>query len=226
MEALKTWTSSEGRLSRKGYALCFLLPGAGLIVFTWLVMAAAPDLFGDMPAVLFVAPWLAFLFTTDAQNIKRYHDIGNSGRLYKILRPLVIVLPLLALLFQFILPAHMAMAGDVEALGYLIGQDLNGWQLGPIPAVMIVLTLLGMVMNVVYLSIMPGKNGPNDYGPDPLSGVSLPGVMAAPAAGGDNDPVKRALAEYQARQALAAKRPRGVAPASGSAPAAFGRKRI
>ncbi len=223
MNFLKDWTSGEGRLSQKGYALYFLAPGAALIGATWLAFAFAPGLFGSSGAIVLIAPWMLFLAITDGQNIRRYHDIGNSGRLYRLLRPLVVVLPLLALFLNFVLPAHMAMAGDMQALVYMMGQDMNGFSFGPIPMALFGLTLAGMIYNVGYLAAMPGMQGPNDYGPDPRSGANLPGIMK-PAATEADDRVERALAQYQAQQNKPAT-PMIKPMRNGPAGASFGRKR-
>lgn len=224
MKTFKNWTSGEGRLSQQGYALYFLAPGAALIVATWLVFAFAPNLLGSSGSVILIAPWMFFLAITDAQNIRRYRDIGHSGRLYRLLRPLVVVLPLLALFLNFVLPAHMAMAGDMQALVYMMGQDLNGFSFGPIPLALFGITLAGMVCNVGYLAAMPGMQGPNDHGPDPRSDVKLPGFVK-PATTEADDPVKRALAQYQAQQQKPAASM--VTPMrNGPAGASFGRKRI
>lgn len=223
MNAFNSWKSGEGRLSQKGYALYFLAPGAALIVATWLAFTFAPGLLGGSGAMILAVPWVLFLTLTDGQNIRRYHDIGHSGRLYRLLRPLVVVLPLLALFLNFVLPAHMAMAGDMQALAYMIGQDLNGFSFGPIPMALFGLTLAGMIYNVVYLAVMPGMQGPNDHGPDPRSGVSLPGFAKAETVEAD-DPVKRALAQYQAQQQKPAA-PMVTPMRNGPAGASFGRKR-
>ena len=223
MNFLKDWTSGEGRLSQKGYALYFLAPGAALIVATWLAFALAPGLFGSSGAIVVIAPWVLFLAITDGQNIRRCHDIGNSGRLYRLLRPLVVVLPLLALLLNFVLPAHMAMAGDVQALVYMMGQDMNGFSFGPIPMALFGLTLAGMICSVGYLAAMPGMQGPNDHGPDPRSGANLPGIVK-PVATEADDRVERALAQYQAQQNNPAT-PMIKPMRNGPVGASFGRKR-
>ncbi|MDP3495758.1 MAG: DUF805 domain-containing protein [Hyphomonadaceae bacterium] len=225
MDKLNAWVSSEGRLSRKGYLQLFVAPFAALILFTWLAWVAAPDLFGGMPAALFTLPWLAFLATADAQNIKRWHDLGVSGALYKFARPFVVLLPVGAMVLQFILPSFMAMSGDYGALAFLISQDLGGWHFGPAPMAMFAVTIVGVIGNIAWLSAMPGQSGPNSFGPDPMSGVQLPGISAAAPADANNDPVKRALADYQARlaqQARPAAMVTQVRPAPGGA---FGRKR-
>lgn len=222
MNTFNDWKSGEGRLSQKGYALYFLAPGAALIIATWLAFTFAPALFGSSGSIALILPWMLFLALADGQNIRRYHDIGHSGRLYRLLRPLVVVLPLLALFLNFVLPAHMAMAGDMQALAYMIGQDMNGFSFGPIPMALFGLTLAGMVYNVGYLAMMPGMQGPNDHGPDPRSGVSLPG-FAKPAVAETDDPVKRALAQYQAQQKPVA--PMVTTMRNSPTGASFGRKR-
>lgn len=227
MRTLNAWVSSEGRLSRKGYIQFFVAPLVALSLFTWLTWVAAPDLFGGMPAVFFTLPWMLFLATSDAQNIKRWHDLGVSGALYKLARPFIVILPFGAMVLQFILPSFMAMSGDYGALAFLIGQDLGGWHFGPVPMSMFAITIIGVVGNIAWLAGMPGKSGPNEFGPDPLGGAHVPGFSATAAADGDNDPVKRALAEYQARQVQQAKPAAAmitqVRPAPGSS---FGRKRV
>ena len=217
---MKALLSSEGRLSRNGYLKFFVAPLVGLIAFTWLTWVAAPDLFGGMPAMVFTVPWMLFLATADALNIRRWHDLGVSGSLYRLARPFVVMLPAGAMFVQFILPSLMASTGDYNALAFLIGQDLGGWSIQPVPLALLGLTLVGVIGNVAYLSAMPGQKGPNDHGPDPDGGVSVfaPGDAAQSE---ENDPVKRALAEYQARHAAAMVKQVRPAP-QGSA---FGKRR-
>ena len=224
MDWIRDWKRGEGRLSRKGYILYFLAPGVGLLVATWLVFTMAPQVLNGASAMFLALPWVIYLTTADGQNIRRYHDIGHSGRWYRVLRPGLVVLPVLALILNFVLPAHMAMAGDMQALAYMIGQDLNGFSFGPIPTALFALTLTGVVYNAIYLSVMQGQAGPNEYGPDPNGGVALPGFEAAqPSA--DSDPVKRALADYQARLAREARPAAMVTQVRPSPGGTFGRKR-
>lgn len=223
---MKALLSSEGRLSRNGYLKFFVAPFLGLIVFTWLTWVAAPDMFGGMPAMLFILPWMIFLATADALNIRRWHDLGVSGSLYRLARPFVVILPAGAMFVQFMLPSFMAMSGDYSALFFLIGQDLGGWSFRPVPLAMLGITLVGVIGNVAYLSAMPGQKGPNDYGPDPEGGVSV-FAQGEAAQSEENDPVKRALAEYQARQAKQAKPAAAMVTQVRPAPAggAFGKRR-
>ncbi len=226
MDALNKFVSTDGRLSRKGYIQLFVVPFVGLTIFTWLSWVALPDVFGGMPAVLFIAPWLAFFFTADAQNIKRWHDLGNSGALYRMARPFLFILPLIAVIFQFMLPNFFAMSGDVGALMFLIGQQANGFNFGPVPMALFAITLAGAAFNIFYLTVMPGKDGSNEYGPNPASAGFVPGVATVPKPEND-DPVKRALAAYQAEQqkrAAPAASPQRPGQAGGAA--TFGRKRI
>lgn len=227
IDRLNQLVSKEGRISRNGYIQAFVIPLAVMVGVTWLALLAFPAVFGGVSSLLFVAPWMMLFATADAQNIKRYHDLGNSARIYRLMRPIVMAAPVVALIVQFVLPAHMAMMGDAPSLIQMIGFDMNPG-LGTMPTVVIFLTIAAILSNTAYLACMPGQKGPNGHGPDPLSGVTLPGVKAA--ASGDSDPVKRALAEYQARVAQPGKPKRTDATvqpvnAARSGAGAFGRKR-
>lgn len=219
MDVLKKFMSKDGRLSRKGYVLCFVLPGAALLASTvasfWFV---PPLVFGPGLQVLSLG-WVVYLSTIDAQNIRRYHDLGNSGGLYRAMRPLVVLLPILAFALQFLIPAQLASAGDMEALAFLIGQEV-AFRMSPIPLAVMVLWFVGILANIVYLAVTPGQTGPNAYGPDPDGGA---GVFL-PTAGTD-DPVERALGEYRARLA----QPQPVSARTTASPpkpaGSFGKKR-
>ena len=145
VDTLNRFVSSEGRLSRKGYIQFFLAPLAALSFLTWLTWVAAPDWFGGMPAMLFALPWVIFFASADALNIKRWHDLGVSGALYRLARPFLVLLPVGAMALQFILPSFMAMSGDYSALAFLIDQDLGGWSFGPMPTTMFGITIVGTV---------------------------------------------------------------------------------
>lgn len=227
IDRLNQLVSKKGRISRNGYIQAFVIPLAVMVGVTWLALLAFPAVFGGVSSLLFIAPWMMLFATADAQNIKRYHDLGNSARIYRLMRPIVMAAPVVALIVQFVLPAHMAMMGDAPSLIQMIGFDMNPG-LGTMPTVVIFLTIAAILSNTAYLACMPGQKGPNGHGPDPLSGVTLPGVKAA--ASGDSDPVKRALAEYQARVAQPGKPKRTDATvqpvnAARSGAGAFGRKR-
>ncbi len=137
-------------------------------------------------------------------------------------------LPVLALILNFVLPAHMAMAGDVQALVYMMGQDMNGFSFGPIPTALFALTLAGVAYNAIYLSVMPGQAGPNEYGPDPNGGVALsrdgripPEILAATEAAiakfRSGEPASASPAPPPATAAAPTRRPRraGSAPPTG-----------
>jgi uncharacterized membrane protein YhaH (DUF805 family) len=218
---LNTLIPIEGRLSRKGYALYFLAPLAALIFFTWMTWVAAPDIFKGAPAGLFVLPWMAFLATADAQNIKRWRDLGNSGAIYKLARPLVILLPLLALFVEFVLPSLMAGAGDTNALSHVIAREFGGFSFGPLSLAMFGVTIAAVIGNIAYLAAMPGQRGPNSFGPDPSSGAKTPGFTTAESDA--DDIIKRALIEYQARSAKPPPMVTQVRPAPGGS---FGKKRV
>ncbi len=196
--------SSEGRLSRSGYLKFFVAPLAALVAVTGVPFMMAPEMVSGPASIVFSLGWVVFASVADALNIRRWHDLGLSGAIYRLGRPFVMLLPLGAFALQFLVPATMAGSGDMGALAFLIGQDLGGWTWQPVPLAMIGITLVGVMGNVAYLSIMPGQKGPNVHGPDPERGASVfaPGETFVQAEG--DDPVKRALAEYQARQAKAA----------------------
>lgn len=225
---LAPFTPRDGRVSQSSYVLAFALPFAALMGLTWLVFIGAPGILGTPGYYVVAIGWTFLLATGDAYNIRRWRDLGNSAALYRLLRPGVVLLPLLAYILQFLVPAQLAMAGDVESLVFLMGMEFGGFQLQPAPLALLAITLLGVIGNVLYLSLMPGQIGPNAYGEDPrgggvpLSAIAKPGQATADP---DDDPVKRALAAYQREKAQAAA-PAGPAPnfrpvAGGS----FGRKK-
>jgi uncharacterized membrane protein YhaH (DUF805 family) len=176
--------------------------------------------------------WLVYLTTMDAQNIRRYHDLGSSGSLYQLMRPLLVILPLIAFALQFLIPAQLASVGDMGALAFLMQQEV-AFHMSPVPLAVMALWFVALVSNIVYLAVMPGQPGANTYGPAPGQGGGQGGgpgggafLSASGAASGDGDPVARALAEYKANLAKP-QPPRATAvPARpGQAGATFGRKR-
>ena len=219
--------SSEGRLSRSGYLQLFVAPFVGLGVATWAAFALAPDLVSGPASIVFSLGWVVFLSVADALNIRRWHDLGVSGSIYRLARPFVVMLPAGALALQFLLPSFMASTGDYGALAFLIGQDLGGWSLQPVPLAMIGIAVVGVIGNVAYLSAMPGQKGANEHGPDPETGASMFAQDERERAEADNDPVKRALAEYQSRQAksVAKAAPAMVTQVRPAPTGTFGRKR-
>ena len=226
MDLLNKFISTDGRISRGTYLKTFVAPFVVLLGLTALVFALPIRMTGALPSSAVILPWMAFLATADAQNIRRWHDLGDPGRLYKLLRPGVVLLPVLALAIQFIFPALAASFGDMDALLFMAGQDLGGVRFGAIPLVLFGVTAVGVLGNIAWLSITPGQSGPNDHGPDPLAVSGMPGFGGAKPAAGDDDPVKRALAGYQARQAQQARPAPAMITQVRAAPGGtFGRKR-
>jgi len=205
---LDNWISRDGRLSQRGYVLAFVLPFTATTAITWASLAGEMGELSSPLLQMCSVAWVFLLAMGDALNIKRYHDLGHSGRLYRLCRPGLVVLPLLAFVLQFFIPAQMASAGDLGALAYLIDMEFAP-SIGPVPMALLVLTFAGVALNVAYLSLMPGQTGPNAHGPDPRgAAAAVPGFGATPnstmpgsTGAGDDDPVKRALADYQARLA-------------------------
>jgi uncharacterized membrane protein YhaH (DUF805 family) len=231
MYVLKKLIPTDGRFSRRAYVLCFVLPGAALLAATYAAFTVAPQILSSPISPAISIGWMAYLTTMDAQNIRRYHDLGNSGALYTLLRPLLVVLPLLAFAIQFLIPAQLATMGDMGALAFLMRQEF-AFHLSPIPFLILALWFVGLVSNIAYLACMPGTPGPNSYGPSPGGGGSgIPGAGASaipgsptPTTGGD--PVERTLAEYRASLAQRAAQAQTARTTAAATPrAAFGKKR-
>ena len=218
-----------GRMTQSAYIIGFVLPFLAVMALTWLMFVGAPGLLGTPGHYVLAIGWTVLMATGDAHNVRRWQDLGSSGAMYRMMRPGVVLLPLLAFALQFLVPAQLASAGDMEALAFMIGMEFGGVWLQPAPMALLAITFVGVVGNVIYLSLMPGQQGGNAYGPDPRGGMPVPGVLATASvrSDGENDPVKRALADYQARQEAAA-RPvvnpvvNNVRPTGG---ATFGKKR-
>jgi len=222
-----------GRMSRSAYLRGFVLPFIAVISLTWLLMIAAPGLLGAPGYGLVALGWLLILSTGDACNIRRWNDLGRSAVLYRLLRPALVLLPLLAFAMQFLVPAHLAMAGDMDAFAFLAGMMVGGVSLQAAPLGLLALTLTAMLANIIYLSVMPGQAGTNLYGPDPRGDRVVPGGVLGirSVADTEDDPVSRALAAYnRQRMAGAPGRTRpgtgvGHPAASQRSPGAFGKKR-
>lgn len=218
--------SSEGRLSRQGYLLGFILPVLAMAALTAAMIVGWLDFLPVGVINLMALGWVSLLFVMgDAMNIRRYHDIGNSGRLYRLCRPMVIGMPILAFVIDFFIPAQMASTGDLAATMHMVSEMISP-TMHPATIALLVIPAAAVVFNFFYLIAMPGQPGPNEFGSPPAL-TDAPGVAKAWAenmpAGGD-DPVKRALADYQARQ-LKAAQAAGNAGAQVVAAGAFGKKR-
>lgn len=224
--------SPEGRIGRQTYVLGFALPLVALVLLTW---ASLTGLCGGLASPVLMAAalgWTLLFAFGDAMNLRRYHDIGRKGQAYRLARPFLVVLPLIAFALNFLIPAQMASAGDLEAIMHLVDQSLAP-TLAPIPAALLAVTAAGLLVNVAYLSVTPGETGSNDWGPPPSGPGSSAGGgsflsssgrrLDAEPAGGEDDPVARALADYRRPEAEAARATTARAPAA--APAGFGKRR-
>lgn len=224
---LALFTPRVGRVTQAEYILRFVLPLVAVVGLTWLLFAGPLGLLGTPGYFIVALGWTVLLATGDAHNIRRWHDLGSSAALYKLLRPGLVLLPVIALLLQFIVPAHLAMAGDMQALSFMMGMEFGGVAWQPAPLALMAITVVAGLGNVIYLSVTPGQQGANPYGPDPHGEPLIPIGRKAERTKTDveDDPVKRALADYHARQQQAA---RPVQPQPGprpGAPASFGKKR-
>lgn len=229
----------DGRCSQSSYIVWFTLPFMALVGATWLTFIGAPGLFGTPGHFVVALGWAYLMVTGDAYNIRRWRDLGNSGALYKLLRPGVVLLPVLAFALQFVIPAQLASAGDMEALAFMMSMEFGGFRLQPVPMTLLAITVIGVAGNVIYLSLMQGSIGPNAFGEDPRSGgIPIKSLMPSGNTQADTagDPVERALREYRERSAQTAApvATRALASrpaAAGSSPirptggAVFGKKR-
>lgn len=226
---LAVFAPRVGRMTQSAYIIGFVLPFVVVMGLSWFMFAGAPGLLGTPGYYVLAIGWTVLMATGDAHNIRRWQDLGSSGAMYRMMRPGVVLLPVLAFALQFLVPAQLASAGDMEALAFLVGMQFGGVSLQPAPLALLAITFVGVMGNVIYLSLMPGQQGENAYGPDPRGGMPVPGATATARArsDGEDDPVKRALADYEARQKAAARpvvKPAAnrVRPKGG---ATFGKKR-
>lgn len=232
-QLLAPFTPRAGRMPQSAYILGFVLPLVVVLGLTWFVFVGFPGLLGMAGHVVVALGWTVLMGIGDACNIRRWNDLGSSAALYKLLRLGLVLLPLLAFTLQFLVPAHLAMAGDVESLVFLMGMEFGGFTLQPAPLALLAITLVVGLANVIYLSVAPGQQGANAYGPDPHGDPLVPGAATASRSSADegDDPVKRALAEYnRQRTAPAPAQTQPVMRSSGGpvrapTPGAFGKKR-
>ena len=161
----------QGRISRKGFWLGFLLP--------YLAITVGLSVIGGLVPVLAILSTLAGLFyfwpSAVAVPVKRFHDLGMTGfwQLGFVLAEIVLIVVFFAGIGIYAVEAGMeseleAMATMSEAeqmavLGGMIGEALGS------PLVLGGLGLL-ILLNLVWLYFMGirrGQAGPNQHGEDP-----------------------------------------------------------
>jgi len=154
------WLSLQGRVSRKTFWLYFIVPiyvvaliaavldGVTGAAPTHVIAEAVRSTFGEtyLSMSAFAGPIsnfaiLVYLWPTTAGVVKRLHDLGLSGWLW---------------------PVYAALACACWGV-FLMSPDSA---LGV--ALAVLAGLLGLVFSV-YVYLMPGTSGPNEYGPDPVS---------------------------------------------------------
>lgn len=131
--------SFEGRIPRLPFWVAAVALNVGAFIGDRLAMG-----FGGNPAAAVMG--LAFLYPSLALATKRAHDRGHSD---------------IYLLF-FFLPAFLVSL--LQVLGYM---DSRG-PVGPVLSALGLWVLLALIVLVVDLGLMPGQEGTNRYGPDPL----------------------------------------------------------
>lgn len=156
----------NGRVSRKGYGLGFLLPYYVLVGLPSLLLVPQNGL-----GIYFGLAGLFFFWPTIAVSVKRLHDLGQTGWIYPIFFIVVFLLSLYASA-PFILDA---MRGEVAPDAF---EGLSG--LGQAKAlyssldgrldrqiIYLVSASAGYLLSLLFL-LLPGQSGDNKYGKDPV----------------------------------------------------------
>ncbi|MEM6649490.1 MAG: DUF805 domain-containing protein [Pseudomonadota bacterium] len=153
----------KGRISRKGYLMAYLIPWA-------IITQLLPGLFGATPlAALFMVAGLFYLWPTyGAVPIKRFHDMGVSGK-YQ-----------LGFIGLIILAGYITWNGILQTIPE--GTDLGGMTQTEQLALMTNLlaesskaqlgaTLLFLVTlaQILLFLLVKGDKGSNAYGDDPMA---------------------------------------------------------
>ena len=159
--------SGDGRVTRKDFWLRWVLDYVGLVVLAAIIDAIA---FSAMTARLggngpigtilgFVLLWPSF-----AVAAKRFHDRGMSGwwPLWLFLASFALTIAIIVGFFMSGIDPEALAAGVVPAVEEL---NSNGLAVMGISS----LALLALALfQLVVLGFLPGQEGPNKYGPDPL----------------------------------------------------------
>ena len=162
----------QGRISRKGMWLGFLLPYIAISVVLGFLEGLVPAL-----AALSVLVGLFYLWPNFATSIKRLHDHGRSGW-WLLLYIVVQIAALVAALGALGKAAHDSdRLADLEAMGTMTPEEQGavfaeliplalGTPLGMISTAVMLITGIAFF---VYLYVMPGQRMDNKYGRDPLA---------------------------------------------------------
>ncbi|WP_031555283.1 DUF805 domain-containing protein [Parvularcula oceani] len=154
MGAVRFLFDPRGRIGRRQLFVGLFLP--------FLLLAAIVDAFDS--AALSLAFWLASAWPVFvATPWKRMHDMGRTGRWN-----LVFYL-FYAIGFAFFLSEYVSAEGGWGALfdgvpAETTSQDLTASGMGGFSTVLIFLPI-----QIAWLYFIPGKRGPNDYGPGSLA---------------------------------------------------------
>lgn len=134
--------SFNGRIGRGRYWASFLVYLALAIVLS--VVSTVAGSAGGQPAGIMIVPFailgIAFLVSSLAVSVKRFHDRGKSGW-------------------------WMALAFGLSILANIIA--VAGGSVQQPNPIGLILSLGVSIWLLIDLGILPGQYGPNEYGPDP-----------------------------------------------------------
>lgn len=143
--------SPNGRVSRKGYWLGWILPSAALGVVASVIDAAMGDPATGTASTIttLLTVWPNFAIT-----IKRYHDRGMSG--WWVLWSILIVGGAGLLVFS---------ATETLLYGNIVGAWFGAW-------IGLYVGTFAMIAFALIVYFLPGERGANRFGPDPLGAMA------------------------------------------------------
>ena len=163
----------QGRVSRKGFVIVFLLPYLVLYLVPAYALAS-----NDIVALLTFIIGLFFLWPSwVAVPVKRLHDLGKTGWLHLIV-PLIGILGIVVWIFGIFAPY----GDDPEGFGTMLEERFSGvtenaeamaimWDLSkdqPL-ALLGIGMIFGFLIEYLLFAILPGQKGENRFGADPLA---------------------------------------------------------
>ena len=139
----------QGRISRKQFWLQYFLPYLGISITSGVIDAViTPELAAAGGGIFGTIVGLFYLWPSIAVPVKRFHDRGMTGWYVLIFAVTIIVGAVIAAIGGF------AMDGEGLGLAMLVIGGL--------------IAAIAAIVQLVILGFLPGQQGPNQYGQDPL----------------------------------------------------------